>query len=122
MRAAFVRYLAVGAAATGLHWSVLLGAVEALHVAAWLGSGIGAVAGAQLAFFANRRFTFGHRGPVGPAWRRFMGTAAAGALLGMAIVAAGTAAGLHYLLAQALATATVVVLTFAVNRRWSFGG
>lgn len=122
MRAAFARYLAVGAAATGVHWAVLALAVEAAGSPPWLASGLGAAVGAQVAFGLNRRFTF-DGGRVGfGAWWRFMGTAAAGALLGMAIVAAGVALGVHYLAAQALATAVGVVLTFWINRRWSFGG
>ncbi len=122
MRAAFARYLAVGAAATLVHWAVLVVAVEAARAPAWLASGAGAVVGAQVAFAGNRRYTFtgGRRGLA--AWWRFMGTAAAGALLGMAIVAGGVALGLHYLLAQAAATAVVVVVTFVANRHWSFGG
>jgi putative flippase GtrA len=117
---AFARYLAVGAAATLSHWLVLALVVECGAVAAWLGSGIGAVVGAQVAFFGNRRYTFDHVGALWPAWWRFMGTAALGGLLGMAIVAAGVALGWHYLLAQALATAIGVLLTFAINRHWTF--
>jgi putative flippase GtrA len=101
---------------------VLVLAVQAAGIAAWLGTGLGAVVGAQLAFFGNRRFTFDHGGAPWPAWWRFMGTALVGGLLGMAIVGAGVALGLHYLLAQALATGTSVVLTFAVNRQWTFAG
>lgn len=101
---------------------MLVLAVQAAGIAAWLGTGLGAVVGAQLAFFGNRRFTFDHGGAPWPAWWRFMGTALVGGLLGMAIVGAGVALGLHYLLAQALATGTSVVLTFAVNRHWTFAG
>jgi putative flippase GtrA len=50
-----------------------------------------------------------------------MGTALLGGGVGMAIVAAGVALGLHYLLAQALATVAGLLLTFAVNRVWTFG-
>ena len=117
---AFLRYLAVGVAATLAHWALLALLVEAAGVTPWLASGAGAVLGAQVAFFGNRRFTFAHAAPVGPAWWRFMGTALLGAGIGMAVVAAGVALGLHYLVAQALATALVVVLTFAINRSWTF--
>jgi putative flippase GtrA len=120
--AAFGRYLAVGAVATASHWGLLALVVERGGVVAWLASGVGAVFGAQVAFFGNRRFTFGHTGALVPAWRRFMGTALLGAGLNMVVVAAGVALGLHYLLAQALATALSVVLTFAVNRGWTFAG
>ena len=117
---ALARYALVGVAATAAHWATLALLVEAAGVAAWLGSGVGAVVGAQVAFFGNRRFTFGHGGPAWPAWWRFMGTAAAGGALGMAIVAAGVSLGAHYLAAQALATLVVMLLTFAVNRHWTF--
>ena len=117
----FARYVAVGGAATLAHWALLAVLVEAARVPAWAASGAGAVLGAQLAFFGNRRLTFAHRGPVLPAWWRFMATAGLGALLGMGIVAAGVALGAHYLLAQAAATGVVLAVTFATNRRWAFG-
>ena len=84
---AFARYVLVGAAATLAHYALLASWVEALHGAAWIGSGLGATLGA---------------------------------LAGMAVVAAGVAAGWHYLLAQVLATGIGLVLTFAINRRWTF--
>jgi putative flippase GtrA len=117
---AFVRYLLVGVAATLAHWALLAGLVEAGWAPAWLGSGAGAVAGAQVAFFGNRRFTFGHAGPLWPAWWRFQGTALLGGGVGMAVVAAGVVLGLHYLAAQAIATLLVALLTFGVNRAWTF--
>jgi putative flippase GtrA len=114
------RYAVVGLAATAAHYALLSALVEWLGVRAWLGSGCGAVLGAQVAFFLNRRYTFGHEGAMWPAWWRFMGTAALGALAGMGIVAAGVAFGMHYLLAQLVATVLVMVLTFTVNRLWAF--
>ena len=115
-----LRYLLIGGLATAAHWLVLAALVEGGGLVPWLASGLGALVGAQLAFFGNRRFTFGHRGALWPAWWRFMGTAGLGAWVGMGIVAAGVALGLHYLLAQAAATAVNVLLTFAINRHWSF--
>ena len=116
------RYTAVGAVATAAHALLMVLLVEAAGTAPWLASGLGALIGAQLAFFGNRRFTFAHRGALGPAWWRFMGTAVLGAAVGMAVVALAVAAGLQYLLAQAVASVAVLLLTFAVNRRWTFGG
>jgi putative flippase GtrA len=116
----FVRYALVGAVATAAHYVLLAMVVEWLHWAAWLGSGLGAVLGAQVAFFGNRVFTFAHEGPVLPAWAKFMGTAAAGALLGMLIVGGTVNLGLHYLLGQVLATLARRVLTFLINRAWTF--
>jgi putative flippase GtrA len=87
---------------------------------AFIGSGAGAIVGAQVAFFGNRHFTFDHRGALGPAWVKFQWTALLGALVGMVVVAAAVQAGWHYLLGQVLATLISLVLTFAVNRVWTF--
>jgi putative flippase GtrA len=116
----FMRYSVVGAVATAAHYALLAAVVELLHWPAWLGSGLGAVTGAQVAFFGNRWFTFEHEGALAPAWVKFMGTAVAGALLGMLIVGAGVARGWHYLAAQVVATLASLVLTFAINRAWTF--
>ena len=116
----FSRYTLVGAVATAVHYLVLVACVEAAGWPAWLGSGLGAVVGAQLAYAGNRWFTFAHRGEIGTSWPRFMLTALGGALLGMAIVALGVRLGVHYLVAQVIATLTSLVLTFAINRAWTF--
>jgi putative flippase GtrA len=117
----FTRYGLVGAVATAAHYALLATLVEWLQVPAWIASGLGAALGAQVAFVGNRRFTFDHRGALGPAWLKFQGTALIGALVGMAIVAGGVALGWHYLLAQVVATLAGLVLTFLINRRWTFG-
>ena len=119
--ALLLRYAGVGGLATGAHWALLAALVEGAGMAPWLASGCGALLGAQVAFIGNRNFTFGHAGPWWPAWWRFMGTAVLGGVVGMAVVAAGVALGAHYLLAQAVATAVGLLLTFAVNRVWAFG-
>ncbi|HEY9066916.1 MAG TPA: GtrA family protein [Burkholderiaceae bacterium] len=116
----FIRYTAVGAFATAAHYLVLVLCVEVLHVPAYLGSGIGAVIGAQVAYAGNRWFTFAHTGAIAASWPRFQLTALAGALLGMGIVGLGVRLGVHYLLAQVVATGAGLVLTFAINRAWTF--
>lgn len=116
----FTRYSLIGAVATAVHYALLALVVEVAQWPAYLGSGLGAVVGAQVAFFGNRWFTFAHAGAVAPAWLRFQGTALIGVLLGMAVVGAGVAFGLHYLAAQVLATLLSLVLTFAINRAWTF--
>ncbi|WP_372528935.1 GtrA family protein [Piscinibacter sp.] len=116
----FARYTVVGAFATLVHYALLTLVVELAHWPAYLGSGFGAVVGAQVAFFGNRWFTFAHGGEVAPAWVKFQSTALAGALLGMGVVGLGVRWGLHYLAAQVLATLASLVLTFAINRAWTF--
>ena len=116
----FLRYGFIGAIATASHYAVLILCVEVFQWPAYIGSGVGAVVGAQVAFFGNRHFTFQHRGALTPAWIKFQGTALLGALVGMAIVVAAVHAGWHYLVGQMLATLTGLVLTFLINRAWTF--
>jgi putative flippase GtrA len=116
----FLRYGLIGAIATAAHYLVLILCVEAFTWPAYLGSGIGAVVGAQVAFFGNRKFTFDHSGAMNTAWVKFQATALIGALVGMAIVAITVRWGWHYLIGQVLATFTGLVLTFAINRAWTF--
>lgn len=115
-----LRYTLVGAVATAVHYALLMLCVEQARQPAWLGSGFGAVVGAQVAYVGNRHFTFGHRGAVGASWLKFQLTALAGAAQGMAVVGLMVALGLHYLAAQVLATLTGLLATFAVNRAWTF--
>lgn len=120
MRAALLRYAAIGALATLVHYAVLALMVEWAAWPAWLGSGGGALVGAQVAFFGNRMLTFAHRGAGLPAWLRFHVAAVLGAIGGAAIVALAVRHGWHYLLAQAVATVLVMLATFALNARWAF--
>ncbi len=95
-------------------------AVEALGWAAWVGSGAGAAVGAQVAYFGNRHYTFDHGGSLAASWLKFQLTAIGGAVQGMAIVALGVHRGWHYLAAQVAATLAGLVVTYAVNRWWTF--
>lgn len=115
-----LRYGLVGIVATATHFATLMICVEQALLPPWLASGLGAVVGAQMAYAGNRWFTFDHRGAMARSWPRFQFTALLGGLLGMAIVAAGVAAGLHYLFAQVVATFASLLLTFGINRAWTF--
>ena len=116
----FIRYSGVGAVATAAHYLLLVLGVETFGWAAWWASGVGAVLGAQVAYLGNRRFTFAPGAGVRSSWPRFQAVAMAGALLGMAVVGLAVHAGLHYLLAQCIATGSSLLLTFAINRWWTF--
>jgi len=117
----FIRYTTVGAVATAVHYTLLVLGVEFAGWPAFAASGFGAVVGAQVAYAGNRWFTFAHRGDVRASWPRFQATAVIGALLGMAVVALGVWLGAHYLIAQVVATLASLLLTFGINRGWTFG-
>ena len=113
-------YSLVGAFATAVHYALLVLCVEVAGWPAYAASGFGAVLGAQVAYLGNRVVTFAHRGAIASSWFKFQATALLGALAGMAIVAGGQRIGIHYVLAQALATLLMLALTYLINRRWTF--
>jgi len=118
---AFVRYALTGGLATALHYGLLLLLVERLHWAPGPAAALGAGAGALLAYAGNRRYTFAaSRAGHGRALPRFALVALGGALLNGALVGGLSAAGLHYLLAQLLATLAVLLLGYHLNKRWTF--
>jgi putative flippase GtrA len=117
---ALVRYAGVGVAATAVHYALLTAGVELGGWRPAWAAGIGAAVGAQVAYVGNRWLTFEHRGPWWSSWWRFQGTAAIGVVASSTLVALGTQAGVHYLLAQVAATILAMLLTFAINRRWTF--
>ena len=114
------RYVAVGAIATASHYLVLVALVEGLAINASAASFIGACAGAAVAFSGQRSFTFADRPRTTLALPRFLAVAGRGALLNSVIVWTASATGLHYLMAQAIATVIIVCLTYHLNDRWSF--
>lgn len=115
-----LRYGAVGGVATAAHYLLLWALVELGHWPPPLAAGAGAALGAQLGFVGNRWFTFEHQGPWFAAWWRFQLTALLGGVTSVLVVALGVRLGLHYLLAQMAATLLALVLTYAINRRWTF--
>ena len=116
----FLQYAAVGAVATAAHYAILVALVESGALAPQRAAALGAWVGAQVAFAGNAAFTFQPVGASIGGWLRFQVTAAIGAVLSFALVALGVRVGLHYLLAQIVATLINVVVTFEINRRWSF--
>ena len=115
----FLRYASVGAVATAVHYGVLVACVESGGLAPRFAAALGAWVGAQVAFAGNAWLTFG--APVTwLAWWRFQVTAVVGAAISFAVVALGVRAGLHYLIAQAIATLLSLAVTYQINRRWSF--
>lgn len=118
----FARYSVTGGVATAAHYAVLALLVEGLKAPAALAAALGALCGAAVAYLGNRRFTFSATTvPHRHAAPRFLLVAALGAAVSAAIVGLGTAVlHAHYLASQVVATALVLLLTYGLNRRWTF--
>ena len=118
----FFWYALSGGIATAVHYAVLVMLVELVGLQAAPSAVLGALAGAAVAYAANRRLTFAgtvvrHQQAV----PRFLLIALAGAALNGALVWLGVHwLAWHYLLAQAAATLLVLGLTYRLNRSWTF--
>lgn len=118
--ARLVRFALVGALATGIQYAILVLLVRGFSVAPTPASCAGFVLSAIVNYHLNYRFTFRSRRPHGPAAARFGLLAGAGLLINAGIMHGLVAAGAHYLLAQAGATAVVLLWNFAGNSLWTF--
>lgn len=119
----FVKFGIVGVSNTLISFAVytlLLKVFGVWYVAA---SGIGFAVGAVNGFLWNRAWTF--RGHVGDALTpvRWFVVQSCGLLVDLALVYVFVdGVGLDELVGQAMTTAIVTVLTFFVNRAWTFRG
>ena len=117
----FARYAAAGAIGTLVHYVVLLVLVELAAAGSVLASTLGALAGALVNYTLNYRYTFRSVRPHAESALKYLVVSVAGVLLNAVVIAAATSVlGLHYLVAQVLATAVVLVCAFAINRAWTF--
>jgi putative flippase GtrA len=118
----FFWYLVAGGIATAVHYAVLIALVESSSLAAAPSAAIGALCGAGVSYWLNRRMTFaGSSTKHVEALPRFMAIGLLGACLNGVLVWMGVhTLAWHYLVAQALATVLVLGLTFRLNRLWTF--
>ena len=112
----FLRFAAVGAVATLVHYSVLLGLAEGFGVGPVVATICGFFVGAVVSYNLNRRFTFATRPAYGRGLAKFLLVIGIGAVINAGIVAAFVAAGVHYMIGQVIATALVLIWNFAGAR------
>jgi putative flippase GtrA len=117
----FLLFAGMGAIGTAAQYSVLIALVRLARMDAVLASTAGFVVGACVNYTLNYLFTFNSSKRHIEALPRFFTVA----LLGMGINAAIMAglvhqAGMHYLLAQIVATGLVLVWNFAGSKLWVF--
>ena len=121
LTATFVRFVVVGVIATGVHYLVLIAAVELGGWSAVWGSGLGFGTGAIVNYLLNRRFTFRSEVPHGTAVSRFMVVMGGALVLNQLLMHLFTqVAGLPYLVAQVLTTGVTLFWNFIGNSLWSF--
>jgi len=118
----FLSYAAVGAAATSVHYLILVTCVEAVHLRAAVASTIGALAGALSAYVGNRRYVFATSvQPHKTALRRFLSVALLGVCVNASVLWVGVDVfKVYYLPVQLLATGITLSLTYGLNTVWTF--
>lgn len=115
------KYSVVGVLATAVHYATLVGAVEFLSVPAVEAAAVGALYGAAVAYWGNRRFTFASAKAHRLALPAFLTVAAVSAGLSALLVwLLSVRLGVHYIAAQAVATATTLGVGYLLNKRWTF--
>jgi putative flippase GtrA len=121
LRGAFLRFLVVGVIATGVHYLVLVAAVEIAGRSAVTGSGIGFMVGAVVNYLLNRHYTFRSTVSHRTSGARFVVVMCGAWLLNQLLMHVLTVRlGLPYLFAQVLTTGVTLFWNFAGNALWSF--
>lgn len=117
----FMRFLSVGVIATAIHYAVLIALKESGLLSPTSASAVGFVISAVGNYLMNYHFTFRSGRKHTEALPRFASVALAGlALNALTMETLSAKMGLHYLLAQVVATGLVLVWNFAANRWWTF--
>lgn len=115
-------YASVGAAATVVHYAILIGLVEAWGLRPVPATLSGYLVGGVVSYALNRRHTFASDRSHAEAGWRFALTAVLGFCLTFALMSLFVERlGAPYLPAQAATTVLAMFVTFAINRSWTFG-
>lgn len=112
----FLRFAAVGAIATLIHYSILISLMELGRISLVLSTSVGFTVGAVVSYTLNRRITFDHQPHFGRGLFKFVAIGAIGLGLNALIVSELAAARTHYILAQMVATGVVLVWNFIMAR------
>jgi putative flippase GtrA len=119
--AQFLRYGGAGAVGTAAHFATLAALVQFAGAGPVGASTVGAIVGAVINYALNYRFTFASRRAHHVALPRFGAISVAGIVLNAAVLSAVLRfVEPHYLVAQVIATGTVLIVGFLANRKWTF--
>lgn len=116
----FLSFLVVGVAGTLLHYLTLSALVLCSLASPGVASAAGACVGACVNYWLNYRFTFTSTRRHREMAPRFMALAAVGAVVNGVIVSQLSGLGMHFLIAQIVATCAILVSNFLVSKKWIF--
>lgn len=116
----FLKFLLVGAAGTLLHYLTLSALVLLGLLPPGTASAVGAGVGACVNYWLNYHFTFASTRRHRDMAPRFMLVAAVGAVVNGLIVSELAGRGMHFLIAQVIATCIILVSNFLISKKWIF--
>jgi putative flippase GtrA len=117
----FLAFASAGGIGTAAHYLLLLALVMGWAVNPVLASALGFLAGLLVNYLLSHHWVFRSRRRHLETAFKFLVIAGAGLALNTGLMQiAISMAGIHYLLAQVLATAVVLLWNFAGNRFWTF--
>lgn len=117
----FVTYTGMGAIGTACQYTILVLLVQTIRVSPVTASTCGFVAGALINYILNYHITFRSAKRHAEALLKFYSVAIFGVTLnGLLMYIETKAYAMHYLLAQVIATALVLISNFLGNRFWTF--
>jgi putative flippase GtrA len=112
----FLRFAMVGVVGTFVHYGVMQALIQFAHWGVLAATSAGFLAGASVSYVLNRKVTFSTTQPVGVAFVKYIAALAVGLVINGAIVAGLTSLGLHYWIAQPIATGVVLFWNFGASR------
>ena len=115
-----MRFAAVGAVGTAAHYALLLALVEGFGAAPLAGSAAGFGLGAVINYGLGRLLVFRSGRPHREALPRFVLVVLAGLGWNALLMALLSALGLHYVVAQILTTALLLLWHYGVHAVWTF--
>jgi putative flippase GtrA len=121
MTRTILSFLFVGAVCTGIQYLILIAGVEFLGWPPPVASSVGFCLSGMVNYWLNYHVTFSSRASHATAAGRFVLVALVGLLINSGtMLALETFLGLHYLVAQVLATCLTVAWSFGASHHWTF--
>lgn len=115
----FVKYTIAGGFATFTHYTIFLTSVNIFSWIPWKATLLASACGALIAYMLNYYHTFSSNAKHSLMLPKFLIVASLGVFI-QALIVAIFSIHLHYLLAQLIATVVGLILTFIINRFWTF--